>query len=122
MTTKSAIATTTPFPGVPMWIDNPQEFLLKAKNTINNTLMGKMNSVGTFTLNASTVSTSVKFQAGLIGPNTKMIWYPLTANAAAVAYDGSMFLSTVDPLNSVIGLTHTSDANTNKTFAYVIIG
>lgn len=122
MTTKSAIATTTPFPGVPMWMDNTEEWMVKAKNTINNTLLGKMNSVGTFTLNASTVSTSVKFQAALIGPNTKMIWYPLTLTAAAVAYDGAMFLSTVDPTNNIMGLTHTSDANTNKTFAYVLIG
>lgn len=123
MTTKTAIFTTQPFEGTPRYIGtNAITWGIKVTNTANNCLNGKMNSIGTFTLNASTVSTSVKFVQGLIGDNTKMIWYPLTANAATVAYDGAMFLSTVDPTNNIMGLTHTSDANTNKTFAFILIG
>lgn len=123
MTTKTAIFTTIPFPGVPRFNgNNINEWALKVKNTVNNNLTGKLNSVGTFTLAASTVSTEVKFANSMVGPNTVFIYFPLTANAATVAYDGAMFMSSRDVTNSVLGLTHTSDANTDKTFAYVLIG
>lgn len=123
MTTKTAIFTSIPFNGVPVFNGaNIDEWTLKAKNTINNNLNGKLNSTGTFTLAASTVSTEVKFAAGMIGQDTKLIYFPLTANAAAVWGVGTMFQSSRDVTNSVIGLTHASDANTDKTFAYVLIG
>jgi len=123
MTTKTAIFTTIPFNGVPVFNGaNIDEWTLKAKNAINNNLNGKLNSTGTFTLAASTVSTEVKFANGMVGQNTVFIYFPLTANASAVAHDGAMFMSSRDVANSVLGLTHTSDANTDKTFAYVLIG
>lgn len=123
MTTKTAIFTTIPFNGVPVFNgENIDEWTLKARNTLNGTLNGKLNSTGTFTLAASTISTEVKFANGMIGQETKILYFPLTANAATVAYDGSMFLSSRDVTNSVLGLTHTADANTDKTFAYVLIG
>ncbi len=123
MTTKTAIFTTIPFPGVPSFNgQNINEWMLKAKVTINNNLSGRLNSTGTFTLAASTVSTEVKFAYGMVGQNTKILYYPLTLNAATVAYDGAMFQSSRDVPNSVLGLTHTADANTDKTFAYVLIG
>ncbi len=123
MTTKTAVFSTTVYPGVPSFTGNDMtSWALKVRNTANNSLNGKLNVTGNFTLNASTVSTSIKFIPGMIGPQTKMIWYPVTANAAVVAYDGNMFLSTTDSSNSIIGLTHSSDANTDKTFAYVLIG
>lgn len=121
MTTKNAIFTTILYNGVPDFNgNNIGEWTLKARNAINNSLIGKMNSVGTFTLAASTVSTEVKFVDGIIGPNTVLVYFPLTANAAAVF--GSIYRSTLDPLNSIIGLTHTSNANTDKSFAFVLIG
>lgn len=123
MTTKTAIFTTIPFNGVPVFNgNNINEWALKARNTINNNLNGKLNSTGTFTLAASTVSTEVKFAQGMVGQNTVFIYFPLTANAATVAYDGAMFMSSRSVANSILGLTHTSDANTDKTFAYVLIG
>lgn len=123
MTTKTAIFTTTPFNGVPVAnMANFDQWALKVRNTTNGCLNGKLNSTGTFTLNASTVSTSVKFAEGMIGQDTVFIYFPLTATAAAVAYDGAMFMSTRDTTNFILGLTHTSDANTDKTFAYVLIG
>lgn len=123
MTTKTAIFTTTPFDGVPVYRANQvYEWASKVKNVVNGNLNGKLNSTGTFTLNASTVSTSVKFTDGMIGQDTVLIYYPLTANAATVSADGNMFMSSRDVTNAVLGLTHTSDANTDKTFAYVLIG
>lgn len=123
MTTKTAIFTSIPFNGVPSFTgNNMDEWALKAKNTINNNLNGKLNSTGTFTLAASTVSTEIKFANGMVGQDTKILYFPLTLTASAVAYDGAMFMSSRDVANSVLGLTHTSDANTNKTFAYVLIG
>jgi hypothetical protein len=123
MTTKTAVFTTIPFNGVPAFTgNNIDEWTLKAKNTINNNLNGKLNSTGTFTLAASTVSTEVKFANGMVGENTVLIYFPLTANAATVWGAGTMFMSSRDVPNSVLGLTHASDANTDKTFAYVLIG
>lgn len=123
MTTKTAIFTTIPFNGVPVFNgENIDEWTLKARNTINNNLNGKLNSTGTFTLAASTVSTEVKFANGMVGQNTVLIYFPLTLTASAVAYDGAMFMSSRDVVNSVLGLTHTADGNTDKTFAYVLIG
>jgi len=123
MTTKTAIFTTIPFNGVPAFNgNNIDEWTLKAKNAINNNLNGKLNSTGTFTLAASTVSTEVKFANGMVGQNTQILYFPLTANAATVWGAGTMFMSSRDTTNSVLGLTHASDANTDKTFAYVLIG
>lgn len=123
MTTKTAIFTTTPYNGVPLFNgNNIGEWMTRAHNSINNNLNGKLNSNGTFTLAASTVSTEIKFANGMVGQNTKILYFPLTANAATVAYDGNMFISSRDVTNSVLGLTHTSDANTDKTFAYILIG
>jgi len=123
MTTKTAISTTLPYEGVPLLKGNDlNNWAVKVRNTVNNNLNGKLNQTGTFTLNASTVSTSVKFSENVIGPNTVMIYFPRTSNASTVWADGGMFVSTVDSTNDIIGLTHTSDANTDKTFNYVLIG
>ena len=68
MTTKTAIFTTTPFVGVPrLRGDDIDLWSVKVRNTVNNNLGGKLNSTGTFTLNASTVSTSVKLASGMVG-------------------------------------------------------
>ncbi len=123
MTTKTAIFTSIPFHGVPDFTgSSSDEWAVKVKNTVNGALNGKLNSTGTFTLAASTVSTEIKFAQGMIGQDTKILYFPLTLNASAVAYDGAMFLSSRDVAHSILGLTHTSDANTDKTFAYVLIG
>lgn len=123
MTTKTAIFTSIPFNGVPVFNgQNIGEWTLKAQNTINNNLNGKLNSTGTFTLAASTISTEIKFANGMVGQDTKLMYFPLTATAAAVWGVGTMFQSSRDVPNSVLGLTHASDANTDKIFAYVLIG
>jgi len=59
---------------------------------------------------------------GLITPNSVIAYYPKTANAAANFADGAMFLSTVDPANDRFTLTHTNDANTDKTFQFAVLG
>lgn len=123
MTTKTAIFTTTPFDGIPRLVSNDIErWSVQVRNSVNNSLNGKINSIGTFTLNASTVSSSIKFARGNVGQNTVLVFVPITSNAASVAYDGSMFISSRDVPNDVIGITHTSDANTDKTFSYVLLG
>src|SRR5882724_6499882 len=97
MTTKTAIFTTTPFNGMPNFTGNDiNDWALKAKNAINNSLNGKLNSTGTFTLAASTISTEVKFASGMIGQDTVLIYFPLTANAATVWGAGTMFMSSRD--------------------------
>jgi len=122
-TTKTAIFTTTYFEGVPTYISsNITEWATKVRNTANNSLRGKMNSVGTFTLGANTASTMVVTTPGLITPNSVIAYYPKTANAAANFADGAMFLSTVDPANDRFTLTHTNDANTDKTFQFAVLG
>lgn len=123
MPTKTAIFSTAYYEGVPAYTgSNIDNWTYKVRTTANNSLNGKLNTTGTFTLNASTVSTSVKLAPGIVTPNSVVIYYPLTANAAANFADGNMFLSTRDSANNVFGLTHTSDANTDKTFQFVVLG
>lgn len=123
MTTKTATFRDVGFPGVPNFIGtNIQEWANSAKVTINNNLLGKLNVTGSVTLNANTVSTAVKFSSGLVGQDTVMLFFPTTASAATEFGAGSIFISSRDVDNYIISLTHSSTADTDKIFSFVLIG
>ncbi len=123
MTTKTATFSEYGFPGVPQYTGtNIKEWANAIKITTSNNAAGKLNVVGTFTLNASTVSTSIKFSQGLVGQDTVLIFYPTTASAATEFGAGSIFISSRDVDNYIISLTHASTADTDKIFSFVLIG
>ncbi len=123
MATKSAIFSTTPFNGVPLFTGtNIQEWSYHVRNVINGNLNGKLNCTGTFTLNASTVSSVIQLSSGSLGNNTVVMYFPLSASAATEFGAGTIFMSSRDIANYTFTLTHTSTADTDKIFAFVLIG
>lgn len=87
-------------------------------SAVNLLIDGKFNSTGSFTLTASTTTTTVAdFRSG---SNSVIIYTPLTANASAEVGAGTIFVSARNKQNFVI--THANNVQTDRTFMYVLIG
>ncbi len=111
------------YPGVPPYNGvNVADWLLHARNTINGCLNGKTNNVGTVTLHTGTASTTVVLASGRLGPNTIILFEPTTANAANELAIGTMWVSTKDPLNNQFILTNSVNAQTDRTFNFILVG
>ena len=91
-------------------------WLGQARDVINNIMRGKTNNGGSVTLTAS--STSTTLADPLIGGSSKLFFTARTANAAAVASS----LRYDDPDNQTVTLHHSSDANIDLTFDYIVVG
>ena len=76
---------------------------------------GRSNAIGTVTLKPSATSTAVTDQNCAAG--SAIILTPLTANAAAAL--ASTFFATS---NGGFLINHASNAQTDRTFAYAIVG
>lgn len=70
---------------------------------------------GEITLTANATTTTLT--DAHIGPTRKVLLIPKTANAAAIA--NTVYIGTIADATATI--THASDANTDKTFHYVVI-
>lgn len=70
-------------------------------------------SSGTVTLEENTTTTTVQNLA--VGPQSLIFLYPMTANAQAIA------LPLANANKREFVLTHANDANTDKTFAYIVV-
>jgi hypothetical protein len=81
---------------------------------------GKINATGSFTLAASTTTTTV--QDRRCGPNSVILWMPTTANAAGEM--GMYITNTGEETSGVKSfvVNHGSDSRTDRTFRYVILG
>ena len=86
---------------------------------IAQALRGKINSVGTVTLNQSTTKTTVN--NSLVGKTSKVFLMAQTLHAAA-----AWATTYVDPANYTNGesfdVTHSSSTQSDRTFAYAILG
>ena len=83
---------------------------------INLATDGKLNSVGGVTLTEN-VTTTVLLDKRM-GVDSVLLFIPTSANAAAII--ASIYVSSKGKETATI--THTSDANTDKTYDYIIIG
>lgn len=92
------------------------ELLLNLALTLNQVIRGRANNTGTFTLTANQTTTVVT--DNLFGPDSVILWTPLTANAAAAL--GGLYLSTRGV--GSFTLTHANSAQTDRDFAYVRVG
>lgn len=111
------------FPGVSIFNgNNINDWMLHARNTINNCLNGKTNNTGAVTLATSTATTVVTLAKGRLGPNTVILFEPTTANAAAEIGAGTMWVSTKDPLNNQFMITNASNTQNNRTFNFILVG
>lgn len=85
---------------------------------VNLLIDGKFNSTGSVTLTASATTTAVTdYRAG---PGSVIVFTPTTANAAAEQGGGTMYLSARSKEGFTI--THANNAQTDRTFIYIVIG
>ena len=92
-----------------------RQALRQVAAVVNRSLGGKLNCTGSVTLRASQATTTVTdARASSVSHITLTA---LTANAAAIALPYPSTRS-----NGSFVLTHASNANTDKTFSYSVIG
>ena len=102
------------FRRLPSEATNPRE----VSQVVNNILEGKLNSTGSFTCTASAATTAVTdFRAG---KESVILLMPTTANAASELGAGTIFVSTRAKQSFTV--THANNAQTDRTFDYVVIG
>ena len=113
----------TKYPGLPPPPTGGAAVLLswlrKAATIINNLLLGHLNAVGTFTLTAATTTTTVVDLR--VTPDSAICWMPTTANAAAEIAAGGMYVAT-KTAGASFTVTHANNAQTDRIFAYAIVG
>lgn len=81
---------------------------------------GRSNGIGVVTLAASAASTSV------IDPNcatgSVIVPIPATAHAAAEWGNGTLYIPAATVINGSFVIQHANNSQTDRTFAYAIIG
>jgi len=99
-------------------LSNPDDVIHRREiaQGVNNALDGILNSTGTVTLTENITTTVILDQR--IGVDSYIKLSPTSANAAAIV--ASIYISSKGKKTATV--THTSDANTDKTFDYLIIG
>ena len=111
------------FQGVPNYVGtNLQRWAVQATNVINSNLNGKTNNTGSITLTESSATTVVTEARGRLGPDTCIFFMPTTANAATEFGAGSIYVSSVDSVNDQFTITHANNAQTDRTFKYILVG
>jgi len=90
----------------------------EVSNAINQVISGKINSVGTVTLNAGATSTTVNNP--LVSKSSAIAFQAQTAHAAAIATPYVTQANITEGASFVI--THVSNANVDLDFSYVILG
>ena len=105
----------TTFTDVQAWGKNVVDSLINIRN-------GKLTIADTLTLAASTLSSTFTLASGRLGNDSVILFEPLTDNAAAALYSGSMRVKTKNVTSRTITIKHPSNANTDKSFRYIIIG
>lgn len=83
---------------------------------VNNTVGGKLNATGDFTLTASATTTTVTDPRA--GKESVILFSPTTANAASAL--SGLYVSTKN--NGSFVVTHASNTQTDRDFDYVVIG
>lgn len=105
----------------PTFVDR-KEWELSITNAITSLINGKTNNTKSLTLVANSASTQVAEAPGRIGLNTIILFMPTTANAATEYASGGMYVSAIDIENRTFTITHANNAQTDRTFNYVLIG
>lgn len=101
----------------PDTLSDHTKYLRSIRDVVNNLLTGKMNVTIDVSLTPSSATTVI--QDSRIGGNSHInIGSPLTANAAAAM--PTTYVSSIG--NKTATLTHTSNAQTDRTFRIAIIG
>ena len=107
---------TSSYKTVPLSVPDQSVHLRMLSLALNNTIAGKVNSTGSATLTASATTTVLTDER--IGSGSVILFMPTTANAST-AY-ANLYVSA--RIEGSATLTHSSSANTDQTFGYVIFG
>lgn len=86
----------------------------------NRLLQGKTNNTDTLTLTANAASTTITLAAGRLGNDTVILLQPTTANAAGAL--ATTYESARNVLTGTFTLTHTNNAQADKSFRYALVG
>jgi hypothetical protein len=103
---------------LPVKLENPNvhEHLREIARAANNILGGKLNTRGTLTLTASDTTTAVT--DARVSPTSRIHLMPTTLSAA-----GALATTYVSSRGDrTFTVTHSSDAATDRTFEYDVIG
>ena len=109
-----------PVRSVPTVAEDFKLWLRNAALTINELAHGHSNNSGTFTLTASVASSTLTDDR--IGFNSAIILVPTTANAAAEIGNGTLYISETGRVNGSAVITHANNAQTDRTFRFLISG
>lgn len=90
----------------------------EARRTVNRILQGKTNNFGQSTLTLTANSATTTLSDVRIGINTVILLQPTTANAAAAT--ANVYFGT--PGDGTVTVNHANNAQTDRTFKYVVIG
>ena len=107
---------------MPKAIQNPIEWLRLTEPVVNGLMQGKSNNYGSVTLTANAGSTTVTEAPNRISSTCVILFMPTTANAAAEVGAGTMYVSATAPLTNQFTITHANNAQTDRTFRYIIVG
>lgn len=110
------------FLNAPEYFSDLKEWLRRCVRVINGIMQGKTNNTGSVTLTANAATTVVTESEGRIGQNTVILFSPTTANAATEFGAGTLYVSARDVINNTFTITHVNNAQTDRTFKYVLIG
>lgn len=95
---------------------NPASDDRTVRDVLALAMLGKLNAVGTVTLTASSTTTTLTDPR--IGAESVILFMPTTANAKTAA--ANLYVSA--RASGSATLTHSSSANVDQTFGYVVLG
>ena len=118
MALTSPRATSFGFPLAPTYSSDQADWIRKIAETTNSLRDGKINSTGTVTLTANAGTTTLTDVR--IGRTTKVVLVPTTANAAAAV--ATTYQTYPNAAVEAAVINHANNAQTDKTFAYCLLG
>lgn len=99
----------------------PHEVVQRTINqAINQLIRGRVNSVGSLTLEANEATTTITPDVRISNSGAKIFLTPRTANAAAELAAGTLYISEITRTNFTV--THANNAQTDRTFDYDVRG
>jgi hypothetical protein len=105
------------FPSIPIYNTNLAVFQRQVATAINSVQAGKANVVGQITLNPSSTTTTLVDTRIRIGGFIQL--QPNTLNASVASIAGIWFSNITD---GSLTINHPSNAHTDQSFNYLVIG
>ena len=108
------------YEGVPRESTDERRHRTQIATRVNQMLVGKINNVGDLTLAANSAATILRDPR--LSPRSTLQFDPMTANAAAELYAGTMYITEANRQTGAFTITHANAVSTDRTFRYAILG